>query len=60
MLRDHVVEPGDGAVGVGDYGKLHGGVIDFVDVGDPFGVRGEVVGALREGLVESFFFFGLS
>lgn len=46
LLRDHVVEPGDVAVCVGDDGELDAGVVDFVDVGDPFGVRGEVVGAL--------------
>jgi len=46
LLRDHVVEPGDVAVCVGDDGELESGVVDFVDVRDPFGVRGEVVGAL--------------
>lgn len=46
LLRDHVVEPGDGAVCVGDDGELEGCVVDFVDVGDPGGVRGEVVGRL--------------
>jgi hypothetical protein len=49
LLRDHVVEPGDGAVCVGDDGELEGGVVDFVDVGDPCGVGGEVVGGLRLG-----------
>lgn len=47
LLRDHVVEPGDGAVCVGDDGELDGRVVDFVDVRDPFGVRREVVGGLR-------------
>lgn len=47
-LRDHVVEPGDGAVGVGDDGEFEGCVVDFVDVGDPLGVGGEVVGALNK------------
>jgi hypothetical protein len=51
LLRDHVVEPGDGAVGVGDDGELKGCVVDFVDVGDPFGVGGEVVGGLVVELV---------
>jgi hypothetical protein len=46
LLRDHVVKPGDGAVCVGDDGELQGGGVDFVDVGDPGGVRGEVVGGL--------------
>lgn len=49
LLRDHVVKPGDGAVCVGDDGELEGSVVDFVDVRDPFGVGGEVVGGL-EGL----------
>jgi hypothetical protein len=53
LLRDHVVEPGDVAVCVGDDGEFKGCVVDFVDVGDPFGVRGEVVGALRMELVTS-------
>ena len=46
LLRDHVVEPGDGAVCVGDDGELQRRVVDFVDVRDPFGVGGEVVGGL--------------
>ena len=48
LLRDHVVEPGDGAVCVGDDGELQRGVVDFVDVRDPFGVGGEVVGGLED------------
>lgn len=46
VLRDHVVQIGDGAVGVGDDGELHLGVAHLVDVVDPLVVLREVVGAL--------------
>jgi hypothetical protein len=49
VLRDHVVQEGDVAVGVGDDGELDGGVGGFVDVADPAVVGGKVVGALGVG-----------
>lgn len=50
VLRYHVVEECDFAIGVGDDGKLDRGGTDFVDVGDPLVVRGEVVRALSQTL----------
>jgi len=47
VLRNHIVQEGNMAVGISDDGEGHLGVADFVDVFDPFVVRGEVVGALR-------------
>ena len=49
MGVDHVVEPGDGAAGVGDDGEGEGRGAEGVDVGDPAGVGGEVVSGLRGG-----------
>lgn len=46
VLRDHVVEVGDVAVGVSDDGKLDGGLRRLVDVFDPFVVRAQVIGTL--------------
>ena len=46
ILRDHVVEESDLAVGVGDDGELDGCILRLIDVVDPLVVRAEVVGAL--------------
>jgi hypothetical protein len=45
-LRDHIIEVGDFAVGVGDDGELDVGVAHLVNVLDPLFMGAEVVGAL--------------
>lgn len=50
VLRvEHVVQEGDAALGVGDDGEGEGGAGEGVDVVDPAGVGGEVIGALWVG-----------
>ena len=47
VLRNHIVQESDFAIGVGDDGKFDGGVLCLVDVVYPLVVRAEVVGALQ-------------
>lgn len=47
VLGDHVVQPSNLSLGIGNDGELEVGLCNLVDVADPFLVVSEVVGALQ-------------